>query len=341
MLYFIRESGPAGPTAASTVRINLSFGKFGHTINVRDFRDMTEIIPQLITKLAFTDFEAYVDGIVVTERNFFQLILADCTVVVESLSLPFSDYKEMAQVEEYAQISGLEEGLQLPDPFSIPVDSSVPANVVQELEARLEVFDLSETTECIMREFIGPILVGAIRLLGSKSGVKIRSEHKVTGKRGRGPLNYDLLFHLFHIIVCEAKNGKDVVDGIPQNTAQLVACREVSIKDQRKTRKRDDPGELEAALEQIPSFGIVSTGRSWIFLKYYKCAEDDCWKLERSVEYHLPLTARSEDRTGLNSAVVTLLEVVTGILRAQRDEVLAFEARMSSKRSRATSGAST
>lgn len=298
------------------------------------------IIPQLFDKLSFTDFDIVVDKIIVSSHNFAQRVVSGCTLVVESLSLPFSDYKEMAQVEDYAQIAGLEdEMLHLPDPFLVPEDSALSAAVVQELEARLEVFDLSETTECIMREFIGPVLVGAIRLLGPGSGIKIRSEHKVVGKRGRGPLDYDLLFKLFHVIVCEAKNGKDVVDGIPQNTAQLVACREVSLEDQRKKRKRDDQCELDAALEQIPSFGIVSTGRSWVFLKYYKDVEEDMWKLQRSVEYHLPLAARIEDRTGLRDAVVNLLQVVAGVLHAQREEVLAFEARMSSKRSRTTSTA--
>lgn len=297
------------------------------------------IIPQLFDKLTFTDFDIVVDKICVSSHNFAQRVVSGCTLVVESLSLPFSDYKVMAQVEDYAHIAGLEVNmLHLPDPFLVPEDSAVPAAVVQELEARLEVFDVSETTECIMREFIGPVLVGAIRLLGPDSEIKIRSEHKVVGKRGRGPLDYDLLFKLFHVIVCEAKNGKDVVDGIPQNTAQLVACREVSLKDQRK-RKRDNQFELDAALEQIPSFGIVSTGRSWVFLKYHKDVEEDRWKLERSVEYHLPLAARIEDRTGLRVAVVSLLQVVAGVLHAQREEVLAFEARMSNKRSRTTSTA--
>ena len=244
----------------------------------------------------------------------------------------------MEQVEDYAQIAGLDyEMLHLPDLFPIPEDSVVPAAVVQELEARLEAFDLSETSEVIMREFIGPILVGAIRLLGPDSGIKIRSEQKVAGKKDRGPLDYDLRFKWFHVIVCEAKNGKDVVDAIPQNTAQLVACRQVSLEDQRKKRKRDDQCELDAALEQIPSFGIVSTGRSWIFLKYYKDIEEDMWKLKRSVVYHLPLAERIEDRTNLSVAVVNLLQVVAGVLNTQCDEVLAFEARMNSKRSRITS----
>ena len=55
-------------------------------------------------------------------------------------------------MEDYAQIAGLEyDMLHLPDLFPIPEDSVVPAAVVQELEARLEVFDRSETSEIIMR----------------------------------------------------------------------------------------------------------------------------------------------------------------------------------------------
>lgn len=306
--------------------------------NVRSYNDLVVIIPQLFDKFTFTDFEINVDKIIVSSENFAQRVVSGCTLVVESLSIPFSDYKDMKQVEGYAHIADLEdEMLHLPDPFLVPEDSPVPAVVVQELDARMEVFDLTETTECIMREFIGPVLVGAVRLLGPDSGIKIRSEHKVVGRRGRGPLDYDLLFKSFHIIVCEAKNGKDVTDAIPQNTAQLVACREVSLESQRNKRKRDEQSELEAELEKIPSFGIVSTGRSWVFLKYYKDVEDEMWKLKRSVEYHLPIVARIEDRMGLHAAVDNLLRLVAGILHAQREEVLEFEARMSSKRRRITS----
>jgi hypothetical protein len=325
---------PQQPLVVDKVfEVNISYGKLKEKVLVRNYDDLVEIIPKLFDKLAFTDFEITLDKLILTDHNFAQRVISGCTIILESLSLPFSDYKEMAQVENYAQIAGLDdEILSLPDQFLIPKESSVLAAVVQELEARLEVFDLSETTECIMREFIGPVLVGAIRLLGADSGIKMRSEYKVVGKRGRGPLDYDLLFKLFHVIVCEAKNGKDVVDGIPQNTAQLVACREVLLENQRKRRKREDHSELDEALEKIPSFGIVSTGRSWVFLKYYKDVEENTWKLQRSVECHLPLAARIEDRTGLHDAVLNLLQIVAGVLHKQREEVLAFEARMSSKR---------
>ena len=70
---------------------------------------------------------------------------------------------------------------------------------------------------------------------------QIKSEHTITGSEGRGPVDYDILFHLFHIVVvCEAKNGRDVADGIPQNGAQLVASREVFQNAISKKRKRDE-----------------------------------------------------------------------------------------------------
>jgi len=115
----------------------------------------------------------------------------------------------------------------------------IPSDVFREISARLEVFDLTETTLCTMREFIGPIVIGSIRLLGSLCGVKIKSEHKIEGSRGHGPVNYDILFHLFYIVVCKAKNGRDVVDGIPQNGTLLVASREVFQNSVCKKRKRD------------------------------------------------------------------------------------------------------
>ena len=67
------------------------------------------------------------------------------------------------------------------------------------------------------------------------------------------------MFHLFHIVfLCEATNGRDVVDGIPQNGAPLVASGEVFQQAISKKRKRDI-AELSTELDKLKSFGIVST----------------------------------------------------------------------------------
>ncbi len=319
----------------------LKYEKNECEIRIASFGDLMRMIPIQFKKFQNTDFVVQVKKVVVTEDTFSTLVVEGAEVTVVSLSLPFSDYKEVEQLEEYACIAGLDEDLQLPPSFEIPAQSEIPADVHREIEARLEVFDLTETTECIMREFIGPILIGAIRLLGSVCGIKIKSEHKIEGTRGRGPLDYDILFHLFHIVVCEAKNGRDVVDGIPQNGAQLVASREVFRNVQSKKRKRMNDQKLQEELDKLPSYGIVSTGRSWVFLCYYKNSDGD-WKLQRSLETHLPLSARTDERVGLKEGITKLLQIVAGIMQVQKAAVEGFETSLSdaAKRARTASASS-
>ena len=276
------------------------------------------IIPTQFKKFQCTDFIVQVNNTNITEELFSTLVENEVEISIVSLSLPFSEYKEIEQLEDYAKIAGLDCKLVLPAHFVIPPDSFIPSDVFREVSARLEVFDLTETTECIMREFIGPILIGSIR------GVKIKSEHKIEGSRGRGPVDYDILFHLFHIVVCEAKNGRDVVDGIPQNGAQLVASREVFQNSVCKKRKRDK-NEISGQLEKLKSFGIVSTGRSWVFICYYKDFGDGNWKLAKSVEMHLPLSTRTDERGGLEKGITELLAIVAGIMLSQKNAVEEFE----------------
>ena len=285
------------------------------------------IVPNQFKKFERTDFIVQVNNTTITEELFSTLVENGVEITIVSLSLPFSEYKEIDQLEDYAKITGLEDDLQLPATFDIPPDSSILNDVFREISARLEVFDLTETTECIMREFISPILIGSIRLLGPHCGVKMKSEHKIEGSRGRGPVDYDILFHLFHIVVCEAKNGRDVADGIPQNGAQLVASREVFQKSVCKKRKRDMK-EVSELLDKLKSSGIVSTGRSWVFICYYKDIDDGNWKLAKSAEAHLPLSARTGERDGLEKAITELLAIVAGIMLSQKSAVEEFEKSM-------------
>ena len=127
-------------------------------------------------------------------------------------------------------------------------------------------FVLTESSKCIMRDFISPILIGAVRLLGAggplgtlvgpagalgpqvvgsegagaqtthlSEGIKIQSEYYIQGSRGHGIIDYNLTFQSFPLlIVCEAKNGKTAVDAIPQLAAQLIASRQAYYRIQYK-----------------------------------------------------------------------------------------------------------
>jgi hypothetical protein len=106
--------------------------------------------------------------------------------------------------------------------------------------------------------------------------------------------------------------------------AQLTAGREVFRNIQSKKRKRMNDQKLQEELDKLPSYGIVSTGRSWVFLCYYKNSDGD-WKLQRSLETHLPLSARTDERVGLKEGITKLLQIVAGIMQVQKAAVEGFE----------------
>ena len=361
-------------------------------VNISNYKDLMKTVPILYNHFKHIDFAIQVNSAIVTEASFTTYIEAGTEVTIASLSIPFSEYNNIEQLEEYAHITGLDEGLQLPPLYDIPIQSNVPTEVYIEIIARLEVFDLTESSKCIMREFISPILIGAVRLLaggllvgpvgvGSQGavtrhseGIKIQSDYYIQGRRGHGVIDYNLTFHSFPLlIVCEAKNGKTAVDAIPQLAAQLIASRQAYYRIQYKKgqhkacndirgRKFEKEVVLEEVLDKLPSYGIISTGRTWVFVCYYKgtpstptptttttntadttptsnstasatsttaaAAGGDGkgeWKLERTSEFYLPLYTHADERYGLSDSIYRLLSIITGILIVQRDALLSNE----------------
>jgi predicted type IV restriction endonuclease len=136
------------------------------------------------------------------------------------------------------------------------------------------------------------------------------------------------LLKKFYIVICEAKNGKDVVDAIPQNGAQLVASRE--IYRQKKRMREDISREFLEEMDKLTSYGIVTTGHKWIFISYHK--ENEEWKLAKSQVYNLFLSVNPEsntvsevEKTILHDHVQLLLKIVAGIIKKQKEEVELFE----------------
>ena len=115
-------------------------------------------------------------------------------------------------------------------------------------------------TQCAVasvREYISTILIAR--------EVKLWSEKEIRGTKATGPLDYAILQKGFHIVITEAK--KDNLDScIVQNLAQMMASTETYLYTTNGMKR----GYLEMAgqIAQVPSTGIVSTGKEWILLRY-------------------------------------------------------------------------
>ena len=147
----------------------------------------------------------------------------------------------------------------------IDADSVV---IYNELMRRNKVINKDYTSEYTMREFISPILIGALRLMDD---VFLTCEKQIVGSKGRGPLDYSFLYKAIDVVITEAK--RDLVkNGIVQNLVQqyashefiasvLVASDSVGFK-----RKREYDKHLKA-LETIPTYGIVTNSKEWVFTR--------------------------------------------------------------------------
>lgn len=197
---------------------------------------------------------------------------------IQSRCMGFSDYANKKAEALHAA------GAVFVDPTLIPTDDAVfpvfPAEdidvvakaVQAELSLRARAIDLEQATEYTKREFISPLLIAAVCVYNrTEKLISMLCEKTVVGKRGRGPIDYALLFQRIFVLITEAKNT-DLEGGQAQNLVQQEASREslanafVPLNSVGTTRKRKYD-EMYEIIRVIPSFGIVTTAEKWRFTK--------------------------------------------------------------------------
>jgi hypothetical protein len=195
--------------------------------------------------------------------------------------------------------------------------STETESVVAELVKRINCISIDSASECTMREFISPVLIGALNVIKKKE-IKFRTEYEVKGWSGNGPVDYDFMYKEFHMCVAEAK--KEAIDyGVAQNCGQTMASRDVydiSLETEKKRKRSFEPDERTAALKSI---GVVSTGTEWVFLQYFH--DDGSWKFCRSDTMQYLLDSKG---TSLENGVRDVLRRLVYILRSQIEAVDTF-----------------
>jgi hypothetical protein len=106
-------------------------------------------------------------------------------------------------------------------PAALDLDSAVtgyPDQTIRDLldqtalnlHQRIRLFTpLEMSTEYTRRELISPILVAATLIA---AGVGLRAEHTIKGRRGRGPIDYAVLFKEFCVLLSEAKTHEKLLN---------------------------------------------------------------------------------------------------------------------------------
>jgi hypothetical protein len=254
-------------------------------------------------KFEYTAFKIAISGSELWE------IKNNCEIVVTSLCKEFSDFSAQ-EAHEYANSNQITRDDTLVTDFLRYDQSDICDYVTTDFIKRLKAFDMAVVSECTMREFIGPILVSAVVKMDDIA-MKICPERTIEGKKGKGPVDYVIVFSSFYICVVEAKRD-DLDSGVVQNIAQMKASREMFVRDTRKRGRID--------ISHIPSWGIVTSGKLWKFVKYY-LDEEGNWVLKMSPEYAIELRLDNHD---IRNQIHNILGIVGGILQSQKEIILSI-----------------
>lgn len=179
-----------------------------------------------------------------------------------------------------------------------------------DLQRRIKCLDTAQSAEYTMRELISPLLIGAI-MLSDDDNLKLSCEQNIEGELGNGPVDYVISFRSINIVLTEAKKEK-IELGVIQNIAQQVANREQFARNLTRScgmkRKYDD---VLSEVVRFPSYGIVTTGDEWFFLRF---CESNLIKSEK-LTLDIKLGERHDCRR--KEDLLVLLRWIVGIIKTQ------------------------
>lgn len=207
--------------------------------------------------------------------------------------------------------------------------NAVLSRVTEDIVYRNEVIDRDLASEYTMREFIGPILIGALRLVliflkksGNSGRLSLICEKIIVGLHAHGPVDYVVVFDYLDIILTEAKK-LEILPGVIQNLLQQRASQEfltnvlLDFKETGESRKRC----FQLAFDDIASTatcGCATTGSEWIFTKirYNNVSKQSV--VEISEKYIIDLGSAKEE---LQHAIKPILSIFVRMTMDQIDAV--------------------
>ena len=207
--------------------------------------------------------------------------------------------------------------------------NAILSRVSEDIMYRNEVIDRDLASEYTMREFIGPILVGALRLVliflkktGNSGRLSLICEKIIVGLHAHGPVDYVVVFDYLDIILTEAKK-LEILQGVVQNLLQQRASQEfltnvlLDFEETGESRKRC----FQDAFDKIASTatcGCATTGSEWIFTKirYNNVSKQSV--VEISEKYTIDLGSTKED---LQQAIKPILSIFVRMTMDQIDAV--------------------
>ena len=199
------------------------------------------------------------------------------------------------------------------------------ANSVQSEIARraIVINDFADTCEYTMREFISPVLIGAVIVALSKlPSLRMVCEKRIVGRFAQGPVDYVLFLDSLFILLGEAKLN-DMNGGAKQNYVQQRASQDSQAykmihSNELGAKRKADYLQALKVVQTINTAGVVSSGRLY---QFSKCHFDDAagqTDIRHSKVYELTLRTTCEaERIGQLCQIEKILRIIVGIILSQ------------------------
>lgn len=171
---------------------------------------------------------------------------------------------------------------------------------------------ISECAESSVREFISTVILACAKI---SKDVRLVADREIIGKRGNGPVDYAMLYKNYFIIITEAKRD-DLEKGVVQNLAQLIASREEFLYNASDLNNKRKYMDLAADILEVPSIGLVSTGKEWLLIRYVLHPEPAAF---RSAPISLPLVDGSPKE--MKRHLMILISKILGAIDIQKQYV--------------------
>ncbi|CAG8646956.1 7124_t:CDS:2 [Paraglomus brasilianum] len=201
-------------------------------------------------------------------RELLRLLVAKnihmMTVTIETPCKPFSDWS-FREVCRHYELSAYNDP-SLTDIFPTfepgiknlddELEQAVLKQLLAELNARIKGTPYNQAKETIKSIYTYPYLLAAVNLFKGK--FILRPERQITGKNGRGPVDYAFdACNGMMVGVTEVKRD-DFKKGIAQNVVQLESALNTRIRKADEMLEKSSPNRC---------FGIVTDAEKWYFLE--------------------------------------------------------------------------
>ena len=183
-------------------------------------------------------------------------------------------------------------------------------HAILDLQYKNELYGpITSCAESSVREFISSVILACAKI---SKDVSLVTEREIIGKRGNGPLDYAMLYKKYFIIITEAKKD-NLEKGVVQNLAQLVASREEFLYTTSNLNNKRKYMDMAADIFEVPSTGVVSTGKEWLLIRYVLHPEPAVY---RSAPFLLPLLGGSPEE--MKRHLIILISKLLGAIDLQK-----------------------